>query len=134
MRRRPRLEVWAVCQAAMALGALLPSLWLTTATIVLSALLVGGTFMVITLAGVQEVRARAADGGAGVARMTAAFATGQIAGPVASALLLYLPALRTRGLDIALQLAALGLALSAAWLWRAARTPSTNDQEIPHAA
>ena len=53
MRHATRLTVWTVCQALMGVGVLLPSLWLNLATVAASALLVGGTFMVITLAGVQ---------------------------------------------------------------------------------
>jgi MFS family permease len=83
------------------------------------ALLVGGTFMVITLAGVQEMRARApTHAGRLVGRITAAFALGQIAGPVTSALLLQQPTLGARALPLALQLAAGGLLASGAWLWR----------------
>lgn len=111
-----RLQVWAACQGAMGVGVLLPSLRLNGFTIAASALLVGGTFMVITLAGVQEVRARApAQAARWVGRITAAFAMGQIAGPATSALLV--AALGARGLDVALQAGALLLFASAAWLW-----------------
>lgn len=133
LRRASRLQVWAVSQLLMGVGVLLPSLWLNGGTIALSALLVGGTFMVITLAGVQEMRARAPAAAAGlVARITAAFALGQIAGPVVSALLLQWPALRERGLPIALQLGALGLLASGAWLWRRAFHPHPKE-ETAHA-
>jgi hypothetical protein len=67
-----------------------------------------------------------------VGRLTAAFAAGQIAGPVASAILLQLPMPGTRGLDLALQAGAAGLLASGAWLWRLAFFNST-DQEILHA-
>jgi hypothetical protein len=133
MRRFSRLHVWAASQLLMGVGVLLPSLWLDAATITLSALLVGGTFMVITLAGVQEMRARApAQAARLVGRITAAFALGQIAGPVASALLLQVPALGQRGLPVALQAGALGLLASGAWLWRRA-LPATNTKETAHA-
>ena len=117
LRHATRLRVWAVTQALMGLGALAPSLWLAGWTIALSALLVGGTFMVMTLAAVQEARAR---GGAVVLpRMTAAFALGQIAGPVLSNLLGMLPGLpATAAMNLALQLAAASLLASAVWLWR----------------
>jgi MFS family permease len=133
MRRSTRLRVWAVSQLLMGVGVLLPSVWLNGGTVALSALLVGGTFMVITMAGVQEMRARAPAAAARlVARITAAFALGQIAGPVLSALLLQWPALRERGLPIALQLGALGLLASGAWLWRRAFHPPSN-KETAHA-
>jgi MFS family permease len=120
LRGDSRLRVWSVAQGLMGLGVLLPGLWLSGWTIALSALLVGGTFMVITLAGVQEVRARApaADAASAVGRLTAAFAAGQIAGPALAALLLHFPGLASRALDLALGLGALGLLASAAWLWR----------------
>ncbi len=125
LRRATRLQIWAASQLAMGVGVLLPSLWRNGWTITASALLVGGTFMVITLVGVQEMRARApAQAARLVGRITAAFALGQIAGPVLSALLLQVPALRERGLALALQAGATGLILSAVWLWRlATRTP-----------
>jgi predicted MFS family arabinose efflux permease len=133
MRRASRLRVWAASQLLMGAGVLLPSLWLNGATIALSALLVGGTFMVITLAGVQEMRARSPGNAARlVGRITAAFALGQIAGPVASALLLQLPAAGPRGLPLALQAGALGLLASGAWLWRRT-SPSIRSKEIANA-
>lgn len=119
-RHATRLRVWSVSNIVMGVGVLLPSLWLNGATIALAALMVGGTFMIVTLAGVQEVRARAVgDATPLVARMTSAFALGQIAGPIASSLLLHVPRFAQSGLDIALQVAAVTLFVSAAWLWRA---------------
>lgn len=133
MQRTSRLHVWAASQLLMGAGVLLPGLWVNGATIALSALLVGGTFMVITLAGVQEMRARApADAARLVGRITAAFALGQIAGPAASALLLQVPALGARGLALALQIAALALLASGAWLWRRAHS-SPGSKETVHA-
>ena len=120
-RHATRLQIWAVSQALMGLGVLLPSVWLNGLAIALSALFVGGTFMVITLLGVQEMRARSpAQPARLVGRITAAFALGQIAGPVVSALLLQWPALGSRGLDIALQAGACTLFASALWLARRA--------------
>jgi hypothetical protein len=119
MPRVTRLRVWAVSNALMGAGVLLPSLRLSAWTIGLSALLVGGTFMIVTLAGVQEIRARVTgDPTPYVARMTSAFALGQIAGPVASSLLLHVPSFREHGLAMALQAGALFLFASALWLWR----------------
>lgn len=124
LERRPLIEVWAVCQALMGVGTLLLSLWTDGFVILLSALLVGGTFMTVTLAGVQVARARTpGDPGNAVGRMTAAFAVGQIAGPMTSVLLLSVPSLRTNGLDIALQVAAASLFATAVWLLRESRTP-----------
>lgn len=133
LRHATRLQVWAVSNIVMGLGVLLPSLWLNGWTVALSALAVGGTFMIVTLAGVQEVRARVhGDATSAVARMTSSFALGQIAGPIASSLLLHVPGFARSGLDIALQVAALSLFVSAAWLWRANRHPIV-EKEILHA-
>ncbi|HTH77512.1 MAG TPA: YbfB/YjiJ family MFS transporter [Ramlibacter sp.] len=120
MRHASRIQVWAVSNVIMGVGVLLPSVWLNGATVALSALMVGGTFMIVTMAGVQEVRARAVgDATPLVARMTSAFALGQIAGPIASSLLLHVPRFAQSGLNVALQIAAVTLFVSAAWLWRA---------------
>ncbi len=128
MRNASRLQVWAGAQFLMGLGVVLPSLWLNGWTIALAALLVGGTFMAVTMTAVQESRARSPHNPtAFVSRMTAGFAVGQIAGPVCSSLLLYLPSVRAQGLNIALQAAAAGLLLSAVWLWR-------EDQKNSHLA
>jgi MFS family permease len=122
MRRASRLQVWAVSHMVMAIGVLVPSLWPSGVAIAISALLVGGTFMVVTMVGIQEIRARAhGDPTALVGRMTAAFAIGQIAGPIASSLLLRVPAVGANGLNTALQAATFALVLSAAWLWRESR-------------
>lgn len=120
LRRMPRLKLWSVTQGLMGVGVLLPSLWLSGWTIALSALFVGGTFMVATLAGLQEARARAgADASRVMAGMTTGFAAGQIAGPIAANLLRLWPGASAAGaLDLALQLAAAGLLASALWLWR----------------
>ena len=120
MRRASRLQLWSVSHVLMGAGVLLPSIWANGAAIALSALLVGGTFMVITMAGVQEIRVRAVgDPTPWVARMTGAFALGQIAGPMVSSMLLHLPLGGMSGLNLALQAGAAALWLSAAWLWRA---------------
>lgn len=113
-----RQKTWAASQLLMGVGVLLPALAANVWTIAASALLVGGTFMVITLAGVQEMRARApAQAARLVGRITAAFALGQIAGPVVSALLLRVG---PQGLSLALLAGAAALFTSGAWLWRTA--------------
>jgi hypothetical protein len=110
-----RLRAWAICHGLMALGALLPSLWLTPAALAASALLIGGTFMVVTMLGMQEARSRAPDRpAAALGWMTAAFALGQFAGPLALAAL---PA-GGSGLRFALQAAGLALLLTIPALWR----------------
>jgi alkylhydroperoxidase family enzyme/predicted MFS family arabinose efflux permease len=122
--RANRLRVWASSHLLMAVGVILPSLWLSPATIAIAALLVGGTFMVVTMVGLQEARARAPDNPTAIlGRMTAAFATGQLAGPLASAALDLLPVGHLTALGYALKFAAFGLAASAAVLWRLSKSP-----------
>jgi MFS family permease len=114
-----RLRVWAVGHLLMAAGVTLPSVWLAPVTIAIAALLVGSTFMVVTMIGMQEARARApGNPTALLGLMTAAFAIGQLAGPVVSGTLDLLPIGHNAALGYALQLAAFALALSAAYLWR----------------
>ena len=87
-RLRGRLgdrAIWAVGHVAMAVGVVLLIVPKAPAAvaITLCALLVGGTFMVITMAGVQEARRLAGSGARTlIAAMTSAFAAGQIAGPM----------------------------------------------------
>jgi len=129
MKGATRLRTWAGCQLLMGIGVLLPALWQDAWTIPASAFLVGGTFMVITLAGVQEMRARAATprhAASLVGLVTAAFACGQIAGPVVSSLLLRLG---PRGLMLALATGAAALFATAPWLWRAS-SPSSLCKEL----
>ncbi|MCJ2092438.1 YbfB/YjiJ family MFS transporter [Methylobacterium sp. J-072] len=122
LTRVPRQRLWAAAQGVMALGTGLPlvahALWAVAA----SAVLVGGTFMVATMAGLQLAREARPDNPTPLlARMTAAFAAGQIVGPV---LVRLLGPGRWAGwdaLDCTGAVATLLLVLTALWLWRAAR-------------
>jgi MFS family permease len=115
--RADRLRVWASSHLLMAVGVILPSLWLAPATIAIAALLVGSTFMVATMVGMQEARARAPGNPAPLlGAMTAAFAVGQLAGPLVSGIIELLQVGHRAALGYALQLAALALASSAAYL------------------
>lgn len=83
LRSVPPRMVWALGHAVMALGVALPALEPTLLAVVISALCVGGTFMVITMTGMQEARRIAGPMAPKLmAAMTAAFATGQLAGPL----------------------------------------------------
>jgi predicted MFS family arabinose efflux permease len=76
-------RVWIASQLIMAFGVALPAVWPGIAAIMLAALFVGGTFMVITMVSMQEARAIGGRNPTGlIAAMTAAFAFGQIAGPI----------------------------------------------------
>ncbi|MXP65737.1 YbfB/YjiJ family MFS transporter [Roseomonas sp. M0104] len=115
----PRRRVWALAQGIMAFGTALPlaaqSLW----TLAASAVLVGGTFMVATMAGLQLAREQLpANPTPLLARMTVAFAAGQIAGPLFVRLLGPGSWAGWDALAWANAVSTVLLALTAAWLWR----------------
>ena len=107
MSRYGNRRVWSSAALAMALGVAAPLLISGGAGIALAALLVGGTFMVITMAGLQE--ARTIGGPQLMGAMTAAFAAGQVAGPLVVSVL----ARRPHGFALALAAASAVLVLSA---------------------
>jgi len=72
--------LWSLGHVVMAVGLVLPVIRPGIGSIMLSALLVGGTFTVITMAGFQE--GREVGGVRMIAAMASAFAVGQIGGPV----------------------------------------------------
>jgi hypothetical protein len=119
----PRRRVWALAQGVMALGTALPLATQTLWSLAASAVLVGGTFMVATMAGLQLARERLpANPTPLLARMTVAFAAGQIAGPL---LVRGLGPGSWAGWDAlawANAAATVLLALTSAWLWRDAET------------
>ncbi len=119
LQQWPPLRAWACCQAAVGLAAALPLLSHSGLAIAAAALLVGGTFVLATLIGLQQARALAPQHPAPLlARMTAGFAGGQILGP---GVVRALSGVQIAGWDaIALTsaLAALLMAGTTAWLWR----------------
>ncbi|HET7380838.1 MAG TPA: YbfB/YjiJ family MFS transporter, partial [Gaiellales bacterium] len=115
----PRRRVWAVAQATMAVGTGLPVISQSLWSLALSALLVGGTILITTMAGLQMAREiMPRDPTPLLARMTAAFAAGQVAGPLLVRALQFQPAAGSAGVSVASAIAALVLVLSALWLWR----------------
>ena len=114
-----RRKVWAIAQGVMAVGTVLPLLQPALWVLAASAVLVGGTFMVTTMAGLQLARERMpANPTALLARMTTGFAAGQIAGPL---LVRLIGDTRVAGLDalnLASAAAGLLLAITSVWLWR----------------
>jgi MFS family permease len=108
-------RLWAYGQWVLALGVVAPVFAINVYTLLFAALCVGGTFMVITMAGIQEARRL---GGAQSARVvalyTAAFALGQIVGPLTVSLF-------NGGLLLPSLLAALALAASSLTLGLTAR-------------
>ena len=118
----PRRRVWALAQGAMALGTALTLLTHALWALALSAVLVGGTFMVCTMAGLQLARELTPENPTPLlARMTVAFAAGQIAGPL---IVRCIGAGSHAGWDALTwtnALATILLAASALWLWRSDR-------------
>jgi predicted MFS family arabinose efflux permease len=107
-------RLWAYAQGVLALGLVAPIFAINLATLLFAALCVGGTFMVVTMAGMQEAQRL---GGTQPARVvalyTAAFAVGQIAGPLTVSLFngaLLLPSLLAA---VALAASSLTLGLTA---------------------
>jgi len=83
VRRIGNRGLWLCGHLVMAAGIALPLAGAGMVTVLGSALAVGGTFMVVTLVALQEARAVAGSGAPGLmAAMTAAFAAGQIVGPL----------------------------------------------------
>ncbi len=79
----PPRRIWAYGQFVMAIGGALPAVHANLISIIVSAISVGGTFMVITMAGMQEARHVAGrDAPRMMAAMTAAFGAGQLVGPL----------------------------------------------------
>ena len=77
-------RIWIASQLVMALGMLLPAVYPHIASVMITGLAVGGTFMIITMMGMKEAHRLAPppDATRQIAAMTAAFASGQILGPV----------------------------------------------------
>jgi MFS family permease len=121
----PRRRVWALAQGVMALGTALPLATQALWSLAVSAVLVGGTFMVATMAGLQLARERLpANPTPLLARLTVAFAAGQIAGPLLVRILGPGSWAGWNALAWANFAATLLLALTSAWLWR--------DAELSH--
>lgn len=111
-------HLWIAGHLIMAAGIAVAAWSATLSAIFLAAVCVGGTFVVITMVGMREARAFGGGNGAGLmAAMTAAFATGQIAGPVLVGV--------TAGIGWSMKpmlwLASLSLAATALILWRTPR-------------
>jgi predicted MFS family arabinose efflux permease len=119
VRRFGERGVWIGGHLVMSAGVAAPLVLAGMTGIVLSALLVGATFMVITMAGLQEGRRH---GGTGVlAAMTAGFAAGQIAGPAFVALLAHAGARIEHASIAACALLLLSAAALVTPLWRNTR-------------
>ena len=81
-------QLWMGAKWVLAAGVLAPALWVNVPTLLVSAVCVGGTFVVITMAGLKEaLRLGGAPASLAIGVMTAAFGVGQIAGPLTVSLL-----------------------------------------------
>jgi len=110
-------RVWAIAHVLMAVGVVLPVVWPGLTAILIAALLVGGTFMVITMSGLREARRVASNRAAGfIGALTAAFAVGQVLGPVVVSAVAGIQ----HGFAAALIAAAAILVLTATALWQSA--------------
>ena len=110
-------RVWMICMLVMALGVAAPLFLPGLAGILVSAVLVGATFVTITLAGMQEARRIYGPAARPVmAAMTSAFAVGQLVGPILIALVERLP----HGFTLVLVAAAASLLVGAAALMKTA--------------
>jgi MFS family permease len=116
--RAPPRHLAAGGMAVMAVGVAAPAVWPGLGGVLAGAVCVGGTFMVVTMASMQEARERAAGGDATrlVAAMTAAFALGQLLGPLVVGL--WSDAERAIGIT---SLAAAGVLAAATWALLAVR-------------
>jgi MFS family permease len=87
-RRATPRQMWARAQWLLTAGVVMPVIAINMWTLSVAALCVGGSFMIITMSGIQEaLQSGDADPSRLVGMMTAGFALGQIAGPVTVALL-----------------------------------------------
>lgn len=83
VKRIGNRRLWMACHFVMAFGLVLPVLSPGLPALFGAAVAVGGTFMVITLAAMQEAkRVAGRDATVLIGAMTSAFATGQIIGPL----------------------------------------------------
>lgn len=118
LRTMDNRKLWAGSYVLMAIGVGLPVVWPGLIAILIAALLVGGTFMVVTMAGLREASTIAPQAAtAFIATLTAAFGLTQVAGPLVVSAVVHLP----HGFAASLLAAALVLLVAAVTLWRSAR-------------
>lgn len=123
-RRYSDRQIWAVSQIIMAAGVLAPAFISNIAVIIASGVCVGGTFMIITMAGMKEAHRLATGGDTArhIAALTAAFAAGQMIGPIFASTLYDL----SGGFSVSLALTGIGLLLTAGLLRAEGRSSGTS--------
>jgi MFS family permease len=83
LRNAAPRRVWALCQVVIAAGAMAPVVASNVGMLLVAAICIGGTFMILTMTGMQEARRVAGNAAPRlIAAMTAAFAMGQLLGPI----------------------------------------------------
>ncbi|MGH8426991.1 MAG: YbfB/YjiJ family MFS transporter [Gammaproteobacteria bacterium] len=118
LRRHSNRALWGTSHLIMGVGAFVPVILPNMVGIALSAICVGGTFMVITLAAMEEARRMAPLNPARfMAQLTVAFAIGQILGPMFVSILPQ----GSHTLDALLSVAAALLVISGIGLYRSSR-------------
>ena len=118
-KRYSNRQLWAASQVVMAVGLLLPVFYPHILTIIAAGFLDGGTFMIITMNGMQETHRLAPpdDVLRHIAAMTASFATGQMIGPVFASFVYAL----TQSFAVSLVIASAALIATAIVLMRDSR-------------
>ncbi|MGE4370547.1 MAG: YbfB/YjiJ family MFS transporter [Burkholderiaceae bacterium] len=113
-RKYSRRHIWSVSQLIMAVGVALPALYHSLLSIIIASICVGGTFMVISMAGMQEAQAvDPANPQRLIGQLTTAFGLGQLVAPVLFSLGNSLLGI---GLNHALLAATAALLISSLWL------------------
>ncbi|MCP4329730.1 MAG: YbfB/YjiJ family MFS transporter [Alphaproteobacteria bacterium] len=109
-RRHSNRQVWAASQIVMAVGLLLPVIYPHILTIIIAGICVGGTFMIITMMGMKEAHriAPVHDVMRHISVMTAAFASGQMIGPLFASSIFDL----TQSFSLALVLTSIALVIT----------------------
>lgn len=125
------LRRWIRAQTMLTAAVGLAAAWPRAPAIVGAALVVGATFMVITMAGIQEIRRRSdGEATASIGRMTASFAIGQTLAPAVGAGLAASALDDTAVFRIALAIAAVALAIGT-WVLVRERESNADHREAP---
>ena len=109
-----RIRTWMIAHLVMAIGVAIPTIWQGLSGILVAALCVGGTFVAVTLIAMQHAQAVFGLGAPiMMAKLTTAYAAGQILGPIFISML-------DGNMDLALWISAAALILSS---WMLSRLP-----------
>lgn len=119
----PRHRLWAIAQGAMAIGTFFPLVQRSITVLIISAVLVGGTFMITTMAGFQMAREMEPENPTPLlSKMTASFAMGQILGPIFISLYGIQSIFSINALSTASAISTILLSITAIILWQFSKT------------